>query len=70
MLLGMKTDTETIDLRPMLDPARWQASDELKMKLRKPWQRQSAEIVNLNDWIAERTKRQFACGGSQEHQSC
>jgi len=67
MLLGMKTDADAIDLRHILG-ASWQASDELKEKLRKPWQRQSAEIVNLNDWIAERTRRQFACGGGSEQQ--
>ena len=41
--------------------AYWQASDELKMKLRAPWQRQSAEIVNLNQWLAERSRRNFQC---------
>lgn len=53
------------DLRPLLDP-RLQASDELKNWMRKSLQRQSATVTNLNDWIAEKTRRNFGCAGSQE----
>jgi len=56
----MSNDTLTVDLRTILDP-RLQASDELKNWMRKSLQRQSAEVIELNSWLAQRTRRNFEC---------
>lgn len=70
MLMGMKADTHVTDLRHILDDPRWRAgaSAELKELLRKPLARPSAQILDLNDFVARRTRRQFACGGLLEQQ--
>lgn len=60
----MSTNTnETIDLRNLF-AAEWTASTELQQKLQTPLQGRDATVVNLNDWIAQKTRKEFARGFS------
>lgn len=63
--LHMSTN-DKVDLRQILDPARWNASEELKARLRIPLERKAADVIHMNLWIANRTRRNFG----SEQQSC
>jgi hypothetical protein len=65
-------ETLTVDLRPLLDPLRWRASDELKELLREPLARSAHTETEKNEESERGQEKPFVAqhGGSVIDLNC